>query len=41
MSPQEEDLFSRQDTLALLNESLPLTDKLRFYTKLFASISLL
>lgn len=30
MSPQEEDLFSRQDTLALLNESLPLTDKLRF-----------
>lgn len=30
MSPQEEDLFSRQDTLSLLNESLPLTDKLRF-----------
>ena len=30
MSPKEEDLFARQDTLALLNESLPLTDKLRF-----------
>lgn len=30
MPSQEEDLFSRQDTLALLNESLPLTDKLRF-----------
>lgn len=30
MSQQEENLFTHQDTLALLHESLPLSDKLRF-----------
>jgi formate dehydrogenase maturation protein FdhE len=30
MSQKEEDLFTHQDTLAQLHESLPLSDKLRF-----------
>ncbi len=33
MSSQKQELFEHQDTLSLLNESLPLTDKLQFLHK--------